>query len=269
MSPQAAAKSPSSQRFHHISADLTDPTEGPRIIEETTAWNDGNPPDIVWCCAGAARPGLFVDTPVETLKSQVETNFFSGAYMAHAALRSWLQPSKTSPPTTSQARHLIFTSSIVAFYPIVGYATYGPSKAALRSLADSLSQELHLYPTANIKIHTIYPGTIFSPGLENENKTKPAVTLKLEEADGGQTPEEVALTSVQGLERGEESVTAGIMAHTMKASMLGFGIRNGWGIVDTLLSWVGSIIVPIVRMDMDKQVGKWGKAHGSGDAGGN
>lgn len=40
------AINPSSQRFHYISADLTSAPESVRIIEEVTAWNGGNPPDI-------------------------------------------------------------------------------------------------------------------------------------------------------------------------------------------------------------------------------
>jgi hypothetical protein len=36
------------------------------------------------------------------------------------------------------------------------------------------------------------PVTMFSPGYEEENKTKPALVLKLEESDGGLTPEKAA-----------------------------------------------------------------------------
>ena len=36
------------------------------------------------------------------------------------------------------------------------------------------------------------PVTMFSPGYEEENKTKPPLVLKLEESDGGLTPEKAA-----------------------------------------------------------------------------
>jgi len=36
------------------------------------------------------------------------------------------------------------------------------------------------------------PVTMFTPGYEEENKTKPALTLKLEESDGGLTAEKAA-----------------------------------------------------------------------------
>lgn len=36
------------------------------------------------------------------------------------------------------------------------------------------------------------PVTMFSPGYEEENKTKPALVLKVEESDGGLSPEKAA-----------------------------------------------------------------------------
>ena len=50
----------------------------------------------------------------------------------------------------------------------------------------------------DIGVHIAFPGTIYSPGLEEENKVKPKVTLKVEETDGGASPEVVAKTIVDG-----------------------------------------------------------------------
>ena len=210
----------------------------------------------------------------------MDSNYFSSAYIAHAALRTWLKPTpspsspsdtKSSPQTSrtsgeTEPRHLIFTSTIAAFYPIIGYSPYSPSKSALRTLSDNLSQELHLYDSSSppsVKVHTIFPGTIFSPGLEEENKTKPGITKKLEEDDGGQSPDEVAEKSVRGLERGEELVTTGLLGRAMKVGALGASRRNGWGIVDTIFSWVVSIVMLFVRPDMDGKVKQWGEVHGT------
>lgn len=44
-------------------------------------------------------------------------------------------------------------------------------------LADSLRSELLLY---DISVHAYFPGTILSPGLAEENKTKPKVTQEIE-----------------------------------------------------------------------------------------
>jgi len=259
-----------------------DPEAAARIIEEVTAWNRGMPPDIVWNCAGTSHPTLFIDTPIARHKHEMDSNYFSALYMAHPILKAWLgtKPSPTSgtktsdtpPSTSSLPRHLIFTSSVLAFYPLLGYSPYAPSKAALRSLSDTLSQELQLYngarrkdpslgPPVDVKIHTIFPGTIFSPMYEEENKVKPAITKKLEEGDGGQTEDEVAAASVKGLERGEYLVATSLIAAAMKATALGGSPRNN-RLVDTLFSWLASLIMLFVQWDFDRKVWKWGFTNG-------
>ena len=190
------------------------------------------------------------------------TNYFSAAYLAHAFLQPWLQNPSSSPSNKPQlAKHIVFTSSVAAFYPIAGYGPYSPAKNALRTLSDTLSQELLLYRSRiTIHTHTIFPATIFTAGLENENLTKPTITKKLEEADGGQTAEEVARASIKGLERGEELVTtSGLLGYAMKVGMLGSSKRNGWGILDTVVGWVVYIVMIFVRKDMDATVRKWGE----------
>lgn len=255
-----------SQRFQYISADLKNASECARVLTEATAWNDGTPPDIVWCCAGTSRPGLFIETPIEVYRDQMDSNYFSSVYMAHAALRSWLSPNTLKPsgtPATSEPRHIIFTSSVLAFYPLVGYSPYTPSKGALRTLSDTLSQELHLYSSHTpVKTHTIFPATIFTASYEEENKTKPAITKKLEETDGGQSADEVAAASIKGLERGEELITtSGALGYAMKVGILGASRRNGWAVVDTITSWIVSVVLVFVRWDMDRTVKRWGKTN--------
>ncbi|KAK3071256.1 3-dehydrosphinganine reductase, partial [Teratosphaeriaceae sp. CCFEE 6253] len=73
----SAARSPGSQRFHAISADVTKAEENSRLLDKVTAWNNGQPPDIVWANAGSSHPTLFIDTPLETLRSQMEINYWA------------------------------------------------------------------------------------------------------------------------------------------------------------------------------------------------
>ena len=201
-----------------------------------------------------------MDVPIEALKDQMESNYLSSAYVAHAAVQSWINHFRYSPEPAQAAKHIVFTSSVLAFLPLTGYGPYTPAKVALRALSDTLSQELLLYaPLAPIRTHTVFPGTIFSEGYEKENLIKPAVTKKLEEADGGQTPEKVAAASVRGLEQGEELITTnGILGVAMKSGMLGGSRRNGWGIVDTVMSWLITIVMVVVRRDLDGKVKAWG-----------
>jgi hypothetical protein len=63
-------------------------------------------------------------------------------------------------------------------------------------LAETLRSELLLY---DISVHIFFPGTIFTPGYTQENKTKPKITLKIEETDSGMTPEQSAAGLLRGM----------------------------------------------------------------------
>lgn len=254
---QAAAADPSSQRFQYISADLAEENGSGRVIAEAIAWNNGQAPDVVWCIAGAAYPSLFLETSRSIKRQQMDINYWSCADMAQAILSEWLAPGAviSGPP-----KHLIFTSSVAAFYPIAGYASYGPAKAAMRCLSDSLAQELVLYGD-NVKIHTVFPGTIDSPGLVNENKVKPDITHILEESDSGLSPDAMAAGSIKGLENGEYLITVGFLGQIMRAACWGCSPRNNW-VWDTFLAWIVAIVWFFVPMDMDSKVRAYGKKHG-------
>ena len=62
-------------------------------------------------------------------------------------------------------------------------------------LAETLQSEFMLY---GIEVHLAMPGTMYTKGYEEENVGKPKITLKLEEADGGATPERVAGVILKG-----------------------------------------------------------------------
>lgn len=278
------ALNPSTQRFHYISADLASAPESVRIVDEVVSWNAGNPPDTVWCCAGSSYPTLFIDTPVSKFQAQMDSNYFTSAYMAHAALTSWLKPLEAqksdvddgihntptarviAPPGT---RHIIFTASFLAFYSFAGYSPYSPTKAALRALSDTLSQEMNLYAAAHpnsprVRVHTIFPATILTEGYEAENRIKHSMTKMLEEDDEGQTPQVIATKSIQALEGGQELITTDMLTGLVKGSMLGGSLRGGFGrvIMSWFLAGLMGIVMVFVRADMDRKCRVWGRKFG-------
>ncbi|KAJ4246249.1 hypothetical protein NW762_013599 [Fusarium torreyae] len=272
---EQSARSPT-QRFFSLTADVTKATECARVIAEVTAWNDDNPPDIVWCASGSAHPTLFVDTPIEQLQTMMDSNYFSSAYMAHATLNAWLRPAidgtakKSSLPTPPAARHIIFTGSFVSLYSFAGFTPYSPSKAAIRSLSDSLSQEMNLYAGAHpneprVRVHTVFPATMPTKSLDDENRVKSDVTKALEEGDQILTPNECARRAIAGLERGEELIATSTIIRLVMTTVMGGAIRGGFwtGLVNTLLSWIVMIVMVFIRWDMDVKVRNWGKKHGS------
>lgn len=187
----------------------------------------------------------------------MDLNYFSCADMAHAILSQWLSPNSS---TAGNPRHLIFTSSSLAFFSIVGYGPYSPAKAALRSLSDTLVQELKLY-TSTVKVHTVFPGSILTAGFENENKSKPEITKILESDDPRQMPGQVAEKSVKGLEDGEYLITTTWMAAAMRACSWGGSRRNNW-LLDSLFMWAANIAWPLIQRDLDGKIIKFGKENG-------
>lgn len=278
-SRQQCARFPDKQRFHSIRANVTTADECARVVKEATAWNNGAPPDIVWCCSGSAHPTLFIDTPTEQFQTMMDSNYFSCAYMAHAVLNAWLRSpapapapadSKTKTKTKAPARHLIFTGSFVSFYSFAGFTPYAPSKAAIRSLADSLSQEMNLYAGARpdlprVRVHTVFPATMPTQSLEDENRVKTDLTKALEEGDQVLSPEECARRAIAGLESGEELVPTSTIIRLVMTSMAGGSIRGGFwkGLVNTLLGWVVLVVMVFIRWDMDSKVASWGRRHGA------
>lgn len=214
----------------------------------------------------------------------MQNNYFTSLYMSHAILKCWLQGAdkKLAPTSTTSGhhsgsqptspplpRHLIFTASFVAFYSFTGYSAYSPTKAALRSLSDSLSQEMNMYSAANpneprVRLHTLFPAGILTESFEAENKIKCDITKLLEEADQPETAEVIASRCLKGLETGQELITTDFLTGLVKRSMLGGSIRGGFarGFVDWLLASLLVIVMVFVRGDMDRKVRNWGRQFG-------
>ncbi|KAI1378136.1 NAD(P)-binding protein [Hypoxylon crocopeplum] len=289
------ARSPDTQRFHYISADVKTADECARVVAESIAWNRGAPPDIVWCCAGSAHPTLLVDTPVDQFQTMMDSNYFSCVYMAHAILNVWLKPphgaaavtgdmedgaeqegqsesAKSQPVPNGKAlaaipaRHLVFTGSFVSLYSFAGFTPYAPSKAAVRALADSLSQEMNLYAASypRVRVHAVLPATMPTQSLDDENAVKTDVTKALEEGDQILSPEECARRALAGLESGEEIVPTSTIIRLVLTSVMGGSIRGGFwkGLGNTLLGWVTLVVMVFIRWEMDSKVTRWGREHG-------
>jgi 3-dehydrosphinganine reductase len=188
------------------------------------------------------------------LENQIKTNYFSTMHCAHAAINLMT----TAPNKPTYPRQLVFTSSVLAFYPIAGYTSYSPAKAAIRSLADSLRQECILY---DINVACCFPATIYSPGFEQEQLLKPELTKVLEGGDEGQTPDQVAEVCVKKLEEGQFLITTTFMGSLMRAASFAGSRRNNL-LFDTFMAWVVNVVWWFVRPIMDMDVHKYRKTKG-------
>ncbi|KAK1223037.1 3-dehydrosphinganine reductase [Marasmius sp. AFHP31] len=250
---QQKARQTPDQVLKSYSFSLSDPTAAQNASKATSEPHGGKAPDAVFLCAGSANLGYFVElqqTP-ESLKRGMDSSYWVAAYLALAYTKQIVKEKKKGI--------LTFVSSVMGYMLFAGYSTYSPAKHALRGLAETLRSELQLY---NIPVHICFPATIYSPGYIEENKTKPSLTLKIEDTDDGQTPEQVALGLLKGVQNGYFHITTDILGNIFRSSTRGATPGNNI-ILDWVYGLVGMIGLPIWRRSVDVTIRKNREEHRS------
>ncbi|RPD81155.1 oxidoreductase [Lentinus tigrinus ALCF2SS1-7] len=211
-------------------------------IEAASEPFGGRCPDAFFLCAGASRPGFFIEQSEASLKQGMEQTYYAQAFTALAATKAMVKQGIKGK--------VVFCSSILGYFSMVGYSTYSPGKFALRGLAETLQSEFMLY---GIEVHLAMPGTMYTKGYEEENVGKPKITLKLEETDEGATPEHVAGVILKGVRNGKFHITVDFIGNVFRASSAGASERNSYAL-DWIHGLIGYIALPIWRKSVDTAV---------------
>jgi len=230
------------QSFQAFSYSLSTAPSSAAALAAATAGHDNTFPDAIFCCAGTAKPSFFVEMGEDEYEEGMKSGYWAQAWTA------WLAAKEMAK--TGKKGKIVLISSTLGLMSFVGWASYSPAKHAIRGLAEGLRSELLLY---GISTHIFFPSTMYTPGYEEENKTKPSITLQIESTDGGLTAEQAAESLFKGVERGDFHITADLITNMFKASSRGNAPRGNW-IVDTLLDIVALVAVPIWRRSVDNQV---------------
>jgi len=196
----------------------------------------------VFLCAGGSKPKFFVEMSEEELVQGMDMGYWVQAWTAWAASKEMAR--------TRKKGKICFVSSTLGYMSLIGYASYSPAKHALRGLADTLRFELQLY---NIDVHIFFPCTMFTPGYEEENKTKPKITLKLEESDAGLTGEQAARFMLTGIKNHHSHITGDWITAVFRASTKGAS-PGRFFLKDWAMNIFGCIALPIWRMTVDKEI---------------
>ncbi len=153
-------------------------------------------PDVLINAAGAARPGYVQELPLEAFYDMMSLNYFGTVHTVKALLPAMLERGRG---------YIVNVSSGAGFLAPFGYADYVPSKYAVRGFSDSLRLELK---PLGIRVSVVFPPDTDTPGLENENKTKPYETL---EGFSSQvvSAEAVAKSILKGMQRGQYVILPG------------------------------------------------------------
>lgn len=130
-----------------LQADVSSASEMARVAKQLEAAFGGL--DIVFANAGIAKPMPFSDVDDENIATQIAVNFTGVVYTVQKMLPLLRNPSS-----------VILNATTMVERGIAGMSIYAATKAAVRSLARTLSAEL---VQRGIRVNAISPGLIETP----------------------------------------------------------------------------------------------------------
>jgi 3-dehydrosphinganine reductase len=214
------------QRVYIHPADVADREQASAAAEASI--NALGAPELVFTSAGIAVPGYFQDMSTDVFERSMAVNYFGTLYVVRAVLPAMRR---------QRCGRIVLISSGAALMGIFGYGSYGPSKFAVRGLAETLRAELS---RDNVGVSVVYPPDTATPMLEEENKTKPAETKLITALAKTWTAEAVAKCIMRGVRRGRFAITPGSTVTLMHRCP---------GMIIPLLRWYCDRLVRSVRPD--------------------
>ncbi len=182
------------------------------------------PCDVLITSAGSARPGYFVELDDAVFREQMDVDYFGTLHAVRAVVPSMIE---------RRRGHVVTIASTAALVGVFGYSAYAPAKYAVRGLSETLRSEL---APQGIVVACAYPPDTDTPGLAEENLTKPPETVQISEAIKPRDAASVAAAIVRGIERDHLVITADVQT--------------------AALARAGGILGPYVRWSMDRTVRK-------------
>ena len=142
----AADRLGSAGSVHAVTADVRDPAEARRAIDETVARFGGV--DVLVNNAGVGRFANVADMSIDSWREVIDTNLSGVFYCTHAVL----------PEMRRRGGSYIFNiSSLAGKNAFTGGAAYCASKAGLNAFSEALMQEVRY---DNIRVSYVMPGSV-------------------------------------------------------------------------------------------------------------
>ena len=222
---------PGQQIFTRV-ADVSDAAAAQAAVDEATARL--GVPDLVITSAGMAHPGYFEDISLRTHEQSMAVNYFGTLYVVNAVLPAM---------RARRSGRIVMIASGASLLGIFGYASYCPSKFALKGLAETLRAELR---AEGVGISIAYPPDTETPMLVEENKIKPEETKLITGLVKPWRADDVAECVLDGIDRGRFAITPGATIAAMNRMP---------GIVLPILRWYSDRLAAKVRRGKGRAVG--------------
>jgi short-subunit dehydrogenase len=165
-----------------LAADLADPDDLRRVEARVAAPTD--PVDLLVNNAGFGTTGPFATLDVEREEEEIRVNVLAVVRLSRAALSGMVERGRGG---------IVNVSSLAAFQPDPGNATYGATKAFVLSFSEALAEELR---TTGVRVQALCPGytrTEFQTTAEYETSRIPKAVW--------QRPEQVVEASLTALDK--------------------------------------------------------------------
>ncbi len=157
---------------------------------------------------GYCHPGNFHELELADFDRQIDTNLRGVVYTLRLGLPHLLE--------NPAGGFLGITSSPAGHMGIYGFSAYGPTKAALSNLAETLRFE---YGDRKIRVHLLLPPDTDTPGYREEVKLYPPETRAILKGGALLGSEYVATKFVQGIANHKRTIAVGFEARAMMLAM--------------------------------------------------
>ena len=166
---------------HTVTADLTEPAECARAVDEVVAAL--GPVDVLVSCAGILHRDYAEDVTVDD---------FERSYRLHAGAALWLTQRVLPGMRARRRGAIVLVSSELGLVGVPTYAAYCMSKWAMLGLADVLRHEL---VASGVHVCSVCPGDVRTDQLSEEQAWGPTGGQSFDKA---LDPEAVADAVVRG-----------------------------------------------------------------------
>lgn len=166
-----------------LALDATDRDALRRATAEIVATTGGI--DLVMYCAGTYKPLRATEFDLEVCLQHLQVNYSGALLLLEAVL-----PQLRAQAATGRGGHLSLVSSVAGYRGLPNSLAYGPSKAALIHLAETLYLDLQ---PLGLGVSLVNPGFVETPLTAQNQFRMPALI----------TPEQAAAEILAGWRRGD------------------------------------------------------------------
>ena len=157
-----------------------DSTDRAAVAQAAQTLLADGPLDMVVYCAGVYQPMRATDFQLDVMLQHDQVNYVGALYVLDAVLPAML---------ARRHGHIGLISSVAGFRGLPNSLAYGPTKAALTHLAETLYLDLQDH---RIGVSAIHPGFVQTPLTAQNQFHMPALM----------SPDDAALAMIRGWERG-------------------------------------------------------------------